>query len=180
MVRRAGSDGQTVETHFPTVRGHWDSYYRNIAEYLERTFSPGRDRRTSPRSRPRCSRPRPSRQNHARSPCHGRMWANVGDHPRPQISSNRHQPDYRSQLGPQAIHYTDERSRSRILRFMSVANRARRVSLNEGHGLRIRWSCTSELASRSRGATFTSETSGGVSSMTRHSMNRSRRSPSDD
>jgi scyllo-inositol 2-dehydrogenase (NADP+) len=34
-VRRPGSDGQTVETLFPTVRGHWDSYYRNIAESLQ-------------------------------------------------------------------------------------------------------------------------------------------------
>jgi scyllo-inositol 2-dehydrogenase (NADP+) len=35
MVRRAGSDGQTDETAFPTVRGHWDSYYRNIADHLQ-------------------------------------------------------------------------------------------------------------------------------------------------
>ncbi len=34
QIRRAGSDRQPVEAHFPTVRGHWDSYYRNIAEYL--------------------------------------------------------------------------------------------------------------------------------------------------
>jgi scyllo-inositol 2-dehydrogenase (NADP+) len=32
--RKAGPDGQTAETRFPTVRGHWDSYYRNIAEHL--------------------------------------------------------------------------------------------------------------------------------------------------
>jgi scyllo-inositol 2-dehydrogenase (NADP+) len=35
MVRRAGSDGQTIETPIPTVRGHWDTYYRNVAEYLQ-------------------------------------------------------------------------------------------------------------------------------------------------
>jgi scyllo-inositol 2-dehydrogenase (NADP+) len=35
MVRRDGSNGQTIESQFPTVHGHWDSYYRNIAEYLE-------------------------------------------------------------------------------------------------------------------------------------------------
>jgi scyllo-inositol 2-dehydrogenase (NADP+) len=35
LVRRADSGGQTVESRFPTVRGHWDSYYRNIAQYLE-------------------------------------------------------------------------------------------------------------------------------------------------
>ncbi len=34
IVRRAGSDGQTEETALPTVRGHWDSYYRNIADHL--------------------------------------------------------------------------------------------------------------------------------------------------
>ena len=34
-VRRVGNDGQAVETQFPTVRGHWDSYYRNIADYLQ-------------------------------------------------------------------------------------------------------------------------------------------------
>ena len=34
ILRRAGSDGQTVEVPFPTVRGHWDSYYRNIAQHL--------------------------------------------------------------------------------------------------------------------------------------------------
>ncbi len=33
-VRQAGSDGQTVEARYPTVPGHWDSYYRNIAEHL--------------------------------------------------------------------------------------------------------------------------------------------------
>jgi scyllo-inositol 2-dehydrogenase (NADP+) len=35
MVRRAGSDGQTIETQIPTVRGHWDTYYRNVAEHLQ-------------------------------------------------------------------------------------------------------------------------------------------------
>ena len=35
IVRRADSAGQTVETQFPTKRGHWDSYYRNIALHLE-------------------------------------------------------------------------------------------------------------------------------------------------
>jgi scyllo-inositol 2-dehydrogenase (NADP+) len=33
-LRRSGSDGQTVEAPYPTVRGHWDSYYRNIADFL--------------------------------------------------------------------------------------------------------------------------------------------------
>jgi scyllo-inositol 2-dehydrogenase (NADP+) len=33
-LRRSGSDGQTIETPYPTVRAHWDSYYRNIAEFL--------------------------------------------------------------------------------------------------------------------------------------------------
>jgi len=35
IVRRADDAGQTVETRFPTVRGHWDNYYRNIALHLE-------------------------------------------------------------------------------------------------------------------------------------------------
>jgi scyllo-inositol 2-dehydrogenase (NADP+) len=35
-VRRAGPDGQTIEIPFPTVRGHWDSYYNNIADHLLR------------------------------------------------------------------------------------------------------------------------------------------------
>jgi scyllo-inositol 2-dehydrogenase (NADP+) len=34
LVRRAGTDGDAVETPRPTVRGHWDSYYWNIAEHL--------------------------------------------------------------------------------------------------------------------------------------------------
>ncbi len=34
ILRRAGEDGQVVETRVPTVRAHWDGYYRNIAEHL--------------------------------------------------------------------------------------------------------------------------------------------------
>jgi scyllo-inositol 2-dehydrogenase (NADP+) len=33
-VRIGGNDRPAVERRFPTVRGHWDSYYRNIAEHL--------------------------------------------------------------------------------------------------------------------------------------------------
>ena len=57
-LRRSGSDGQTVEAPYPTVRGHWDSYYHNIAEDPPRQVAPGRDRRTSSRG-PSASR-RPS------------------------------------------------------------------------------------------------------------------------
>jgi scyllo-inositol 2-dehydrogenase (NADP+) len=35
MVRRSATDGQTVEDRYPSVRAHWDSYYKNIAEYLQ-------------------------------------------------------------------------------------------------------------------------------------------------
>jgi scyllo-inositol 2-dehydrogenase (NADP+) len=35
IVRRADGAGQTRETRFPTVRGHWDAYYRNIALHVE-------------------------------------------------------------------------------------------------------------------------------------------------
>ena len=34
-LRRAQSDGQTVEAPYPTVCAHWDGYYRNIAEHLQ-------------------------------------------------------------------------------------------------------------------------------------------------
>ena len=34
LIRNAGSDGQPIDARFPTVRGHWDGYYRNIAEHL--------------------------------------------------------------------------------------------------------------------------------------------------
>jgi scyllo-inositol 2-dehydrogenase (NADP+) len=33
ILRRSG-DGQIVETRVPTIRAHWDAYYRNIAEHL--------------------------------------------------------------------------------------------------------------------------------------------------
>jgi scyllo-inositol 2-dehydrogenase (NADP+) len=35
VVRRDDGAGQTVETPFTTVRGHWDQYYRNIVLHLE-------------------------------------------------------------------------------------------------------------------------------------------------
>jgi scyllo-inositol 2-dehydrogenase (NADP+) len=34
LLRAAREVGQTLEARVPTVRGHWDSYYRNIAEHL--------------------------------------------------------------------------------------------------------------------------------------------------
>lgn len=34
ILRNAGETGQVVETRVPTVRAHWDEYYRNIAEHL--------------------------------------------------------------------------------------------------------------------------------------------------
>jgi scyllo-inositol 2-dehydrogenase (NADP+) len=34
ILRRQSADCEVVESRFPTVRGHWDSYYRNIAEHL--------------------------------------------------------------------------------------------------------------------------------------------------
>ena len=34
LLRRPGESGQTVETRVPTVRAHWDGYYRNIADHL--------------------------------------------------------------------------------------------------------------------------------------------------
>jgi scyllo-inositol 2-dehydrogenase (NADP+) len=36
-LRRGSSEGQTVEAPYPTVRDHWDGYYRNIVEYLQGT-----------------------------------------------------------------------------------------------------------------------------------------------
>jgi scyllo-inositol 2-dehydrogenase (NADP+) len=35
VVRATSADGTLSEHRVPTVRGHWDSYYRNIAEVLE-------------------------------------------------------------------------------------------------------------------------------------------------
>jgi scyllo-inositol 2-dehydrogenase (NADP+) len=34
IVRRAGSDGQLIESRIATIRGHWDRYYENIAAHL--------------------------------------------------------------------------------------------------------------------------------------------------
>src|SRR6185312_10560899 len=34
IIRRSGEDGQIVESRVPTIRAHWDEYYRNIAEHL--------------------------------------------------------------------------------------------------------------------------------------------------
>ena len=34
MITSDGEKNALVEAHFPTVRGHWDSYYRNIADHL--------------------------------------------------------------------------------------------------------------------------------------------------
>jgi scyllo-inositol 2-dehydrogenase (NADP+) len=34
ILRRSGDSGQVVESRVPTVRAHWDGYYRNIAEHL--------------------------------------------------------------------------------------------------------------------------------------------------
>src|SRR5262249_52825625 len=34
ILRRSGDSGQVVESRVPTVRAHWDEYYRNIAEHL--------------------------------------------------------------------------------------------------------------------------------------------------
>ena len=34
IVRRADSDGRPFESRVPTVRGHWDRYYENIAAHL--------------------------------------------------------------------------------------------------------------------------------------------------
>ncbi|MFO0910339.1 MAG: Gfo/Idh/MocA family oxidoreductase [Isosphaeraceae bacterium] len=33
-LRRPGAGGTTAESPFPTVRGSWDTYYRNVAEHL--------------------------------------------------------------------------------------------------------------------------------------------------
>ena len=35
ILRRAGEGGEVVENRVPTVRAHWDAFYRNIAEHLE-------------------------------------------------------------------------------------------------------------------------------------------------
>ncbi len=34
MLTHTGGAGASIVSHFPTVRGHWDSYYRNIADHL--------------------------------------------------------------------------------------------------------------------------------------------------
>jgi scyllo-inositol 2-dehydrogenase (NADP+) len=34
ILRRSSGSGDIVESRVPTVRGHWDEYYRNIAEHL--------------------------------------------------------------------------------------------------------------------------------------------------
>ena len=34
VFRRAGVDGEVVESRVTTVRGHWDAFYRNIADHL--------------------------------------------------------------------------------------------------------------------------------------------------
>jgi len=34
ILRRAAADGAVVESRVATVRGHWDGYYRNIADHL--------------------------------------------------------------------------------------------------------------------------------------------------
>jgi scyllo-inositol 2-dehydrogenase (NADP+) len=34
IIRRTGEDGEVLEDRVTTIRGHWDSYYRNIAEHL--------------------------------------------------------------------------------------------------------------------------------------------------
>jgi scyllo-inositol 2-dehydrogenase (NADP+) len=34
MLTRGDDAGQATASHYPTVRGHWDAYYRNIAEHL--------------------------------------------------------------------------------------------------------------------------------------------------
>ncbi len=34
LLRSGGEKSPLVETHVPTVRGHWDGYYRNIADHL--------------------------------------------------------------------------------------------------------------------------------------------------
>jgi scyllo-inositol 2-dehydrogenase (NADP+) len=34
ILRRAGHSGQVEESRVPTVRAHWDEYYRNVAEHL--------------------------------------------------------------------------------------------------------------------------------------------------
>ena len=34
ILRRAAGDGEVMESPFPTVKGHWDSFYRNIADTL--------------------------------------------------------------------------------------------------------------------------------------------------
>ena len=35
VIRATSTDGALSENRVPTVRGHWDSYYRNIAEVIE-------------------------------------------------------------------------------------------------------------------------------------------------
>jgi predicted dehydrogenase len=35
VLRGSSADGTMGEIHVPSVRGHWDSYYRNIAEVIE-------------------------------------------------------------------------------------------------------------------------------------------------
>ena len=35
ILRQAGEAGEVVESRVPTVRAHWDAYYRNIAEHLD-------------------------------------------------------------------------------------------------------------------------------------------------
>jgi scyllo-inositol 2-dehydrogenase (NADP+) len=34
ILRRPAADGQAFESRVPTVKGHWDTYYRNIADHL--------------------------------------------------------------------------------------------------------------------------------------------------
>jgi scyllo-inositol 2-dehydrogenase (NADP+) len=34
LMRTADSSGNVVETRVPTVRGHWDSFYRNVADHI--------------------------------------------------------------------------------------------------------------------------------------------------
>jgi scyllo-inositol 2-dehydrogenase (NADP+) len=35
ILRRSAAGGQTSDARVPTVKGHWDAYYRNIAEHLK-------------------------------------------------------------------------------------------------------------------------------------------------
>ena len=164
--------GRTLEIRFPTIRGHWDAYYRNIAEHLEGR-SPlavtAEQAREVVRLLEAATR---STREHATSPDLG------ADHEEDEGSGNWGALWFSAGVVQSASPIALPAQQEFFIIQTSLSLRSKRRTVSLSMGQTSRFGIPARRSNRGYGKcgeAVNLKTSEGVESMTRHSLERSRR-----